>query len=52
LDAKVCKKLPLRSNKKQQFDFKNLENNETMNQKRRHLGETLREDTKSHFNIL
>jgi hypothetical protein len=45
-------KTPIRSRKKKQVDYENLEDKGTTNQKKRHLGETLREDTKNHFDIL
>jgi hypothetical protein len=50
-NPKVSKKLPLGLSKKQWIDFENLEGKETTNQKKKASSETLKENTKSHFDI-
>jgi hypothetical protein len=51
LDPKVFQKFPLRLNKKHQVNSKNLERGKTMKKKRKPLGKTSKENTKSHLDI-
>jgi hypothetical protein len=50
LDPKVSQKLPLELNKKH-VNSENLERGKTMKQKKRPLGKTSKENTKSHLDI-